>query len=277
MEPTGELLQHERDLPWYGPNKNDDRLIAFGYRLVGGGAHQSKTLMLAEIGELLRAGVTEATDFRSKVLDENILGKATSNGRESAFRNLSSLYGLSTVPVLTKAFLSFSKNDRVDHQLLALLIALSRDPLLRDSALPVVDTTVSMSAQWPRFAARFNALHPGRFSEKMVRSLSQNCASTWTQTGHLEGNKKQRKKVHPSAPAAALAALIATVCGFSGPAILSSGWFRILDLDPDTALDALRSAEAHGYARVRAAGDVIEISVRQQLAQTLGIPELEHV
>jgi hypothetical protein len=130
---------------------------------------------------------------------------------------------------------------------------------------------------WPSFAARFNALHPGRFSEKMVRSLSQNCASTWTQTGHLVGRLKQRRKVHPSASATALATLIATVCGFSGPAMLSSAWFRILDLNPDGAIDALRSAEAHGLARVRAAGDVIEISVRQQLAATLGIPELEHV
>jgi hypothetical protein len=277
MEPTGESLTDKGDLSWYGPTKKEDRLTVFGLRLIGGGAHQSKTIMLADIGELLRAGVTEAADFRSTVLDENLLGKATSSARESVFRNLSSLYGLSTVPLLTKVFLRFAKNDSEGQQLLALLIALSRDPLLRDSAQTIADTAVGMPVQWPSFAARFNALHPGRFSEKMVRSLSQNCASTWTQTGHLEGNKKRRRKVHPSAAAVALAALIATVCGFSGPAILSSGWFRILDLNPDTAMDALRSAEAHGFARVRAAGDVIEISVRQQLATTLGIPELEHV
>ncbi|UIK00354.1 hypothetical protein LZK82_09435 [Rhizobium leguminosarum] len=277
MNPIGEVFERENDLFWYGPGKNEARLIAFGFRLAGGGAHQSKTLMHAEISELLRTGVTEETDFRSRVLDENILGKATSSGRESVLRNLSSLYGLSTVPLLTRVFLRFAKNDSEGQQLLALLVALSRDPLLRDSAQPVADTVVGMPLQWPRFAARFNALYPGRFSEKMVRSLSQNCASTWTQTGHLEGNKKQRTKVHPSARAAALAALIATVCGFSGPAVLSSGWFRILDLNPDTAMDALRSAEAHGFARVRAAGDVIEISVRQQLATTLGIPELEYV
>jgi hypothetical protein len=59
--------------------------------------------------------------------------------------------------------------------------------------------------------------------------------------------------------------------------MLSSAWFRVLDLSPDNALDVLRSAEAQGLARVRAAGDVIEISVRQQLATTLRVPELEHV
>ncbi|UIL29449.1 hypothetical protein LZK75_09515 [Rhizobium leguminosarum] len=197
MNPIGEVFERENDLFWYGPGKNEARLIAFGFRLAGGGAHQSKTLMHAEISELLRTGVTEETDFRSRVLDENILGKATSSGRESVLRNLSSLYGLSTVPLLTRVFLRFAKNDSEGQQLLALLVALSRDPLLRDSAQPVADTVVGMPLQWPRFAARFNALYPGRFSEKMVRSLSQNCASTWTQTGHLEGNKSKGQRFIP--------------------------------------------------------------------------------
>lgn len=277
MIPTGEISGHESDLFWYGASSDDARLNKFGFRLSGGGAHQSKTLMSSEIGDLLRAGATEETDFRARVLDENVLGKATASGRESVFRNLSSLYGLSTVPPLTKAFLRLTKVDGQGPQLLALLVALSRDPLLRDSARPVVEVPVGTSVQWPTFAGTFNARHPGRFSEKMVRSLSQNCASTWTQTGHLEGKGKRRRRVHTSAPAAAFAALIATICGFSGPAMLSSAWFRVLDLSPDNALDVLRSAEAQGLARVRAAGDVIEISVRQQLATTLRVPELEHV
>jgi hypothetical protein len=277
MRPTGELLAHDDELTWYGPARKDERLVAFGLRLNGGGAHQSKTIMLGEITELIRDGVTEAHEFRSKILDENILGKATSSGRESVLKNLSSLYGLAAVPLLTRAFLKLAKTDSKSLQSLALLIALARDPLLRDSALSVAESTAGTPIQWPTFAARFNALHPGRFSEKMVRSLSQNCASTWTQTGHLKGKDKQRTKVHPSAAAAALAALIATVCGLSGPTMLSSAWFRILDLNPDTAMDALRSAEVQGLARLRSAGDVIEISVRQQLATTLGIPELEYV
>ena len=52
---------------------------------------------------------------------------------------------------------------------------------------------------------------------------------------------------------------------------------RILDLSADQALDHLRRAEAIGLARVRSAGDVIEISVRQAMAATLGVRELEYV
>ncbi|RWK37909.1 hypothetical protein [Mesorhizobium sp.] len=233
--------------------------------------------MSSEISDLIRAGSTGDSDFRAKILEENVLGKATASGRESVFRNLSSLYGLSTVPPLTKVFFRLASLDVGSQALLALMIALARDPLLRASAGTVIPAQVGAPVQWPNFAERFNRLFPCRFSEKMVRSLSQNCASTWTQTGHLEGKRKQRKRVNPSASVAALAALIATVCGFSGPAILSSAWFQVLDLNPESAIDALRSAEARGMARVRAAGDVIEISVRQQMATTLGVPELEHV
>ena len=52
---------------------------------------------------------------------------------------------------------------------------------------------------------------------------------------------------------------------------------RVLDLRPEQALDALRRAEGIGLARVRSAGDVTEISVRQPMAGALGVPELEHV
>jgi hypothetical protein len=52
---------------------------------------------------------------------------------------------------------------------------------------------------------------------------------------------------------------------------------RALDLTPEQALDELRRAEALGLARVRSAGEVTEISVRHQMAMTLGVPDLEHV
>ncbi len=74
-----------------------------------------------------------------------------------------------------------------------------------------------------------------------------------------------------------MAALLATVAGFGGPAILSSIWMQVLDLSPDQALDHLRRAEALGLARVRSAGEVTEIAIRQPMAATLGIRDLELV
>ena len=159
---------------------------------------------------------------------------------------------------------------------MALLVALARDPLLRDTAPTVIEGPVGGALQRPVFEAALREKHAERFSPNTLRTLAQNCASTWTQSGHLRGpSKKVRERITPAPQAVTLAALLATICGFGGPAILSSAWIRVLDLTPDQALDCLRRAEGLGLARVRIAGDITEISIRRQMATTLKVPELE--
>src|SRR5690606_33275199 len=231
-----------------------------------------------ELEALMGTGVSTPEEFRSAAIEENAIGKATSNTRRLTYRHMASLYGLGDQPPLTKTLMKIWKSDSQGRRLQALLVALARDPLLRETAPVVIAGSVGQTLQWPLFGEAFVAAFPERFSEKMLRSLAQNCASSWTQSGHLKGAvKKLRQRVTPTPPTVALAALIATASGFGGPSILSSGWMKVLDLAPEQALDALRRAEAIGLARVRSAGDVTEISVRQPMAAALGVPELEHV
>ena len=63
---------------------------------------------------------------------------------------------------------------------LALLCALAREPLLRDSAAVVLTAPAGSSVRWPEIAAALDREHRGRYSPKMLKSLAQNCASTWT-------------------------------------------------------------------------------------------------
>ena len=263
---------------WCGARAEASVLTSFGIKLAGGGAHQSKTMMFGEFEALMATGTSKPGDLRSAAIDENAIGKATSNTRRLTFRHLASLYGLSDQPPLTKALMSLWRSDVAGRRLNALLVALARDPLLRETAPVVLNGAVGHALQRPLFEDILAATFPNRFSEKMLRSLAQNCASSWTQSGHLAGAiKKLRQRVTPTPPTVAFATLIATAAGFGGPAILTSGWIKVLDLSPDQALDALRRAEAIGLARVRSAGDVTEISVRQPMAAVLGVPELEHI
>lgn len=275
----GSLTRTEpRTTLWCGARAEDAKLSSFGMKLSGGGAHQSKTMMFRELEALIGTGASTPEEFRSAAIDENAIGKATSNTRRLTFRHLASLYGLVDQPPLTKVLMRMWKSDIQGRRLRALLVALARDPLLRETAPLVMTGSVGQSLQRPLFEEAFVAAFPERFSEKMLRSLAQNCASSWTQSGHLKGAvKKLRQRVTPTPPTVAFAALIATASGFGGPAILSSGWMMVLDLSPEQALDALRRAEAIGLARVRSAGDVTEISVRQPMATALGVPELEYV
>jgi hypothetical protein len=109
----------------------------------------------------------------------------------------------------------------------------------------------------------------------MLKSLAQNCASSWTQSGHLVGKvNKRRALAEPSPEAAAYAALLGSLAGFGGPALLQSPWMRVLDRSETDLLALLRRAESVGLAQVRAGGGVIQISVRRQMAQVLEVPAL---
>lgn len=259
------------------PNADLAAAESFGLRLRGGGTHQAKTMMLNEISTFLDSFAGTA-DTRSLIIDANVLNKRTTSTRLVTFRHLNALYGIEKMPVITQALASLWQRDRQGRPLLALLCALARDPLLRDTAKTVLDTPVGIPVRWPALAAVFERKYPGRFSSKMLKSLAQNCASTWTQSGHLRGAvRKQRIRAETTPHAASYAALIATVGGFGGPALLDSGWVKILDVEHNQALELLRQAEGRGLARVRSVGDVIEVSVRQPMATTLRIPKLAHL
>ena len=262
---------------WFGPRTNSTAMTAFGLRLAGGGAHQSKTMMLQELEALLATGLIDSSELKRAVIENNALGKATATTRILTYRHLASLYSLSRTPIF-QVLSGLWKIDRAGHRLLALLVALGRDPLLRDTAAPILAAAIGEPFPRTLFETALTEAHPGRFSENMLRSLARNCASTWTQAGLLEGKvRKIRRRVSATPQAVALAALLATASGFGGPAILSSMWMRVLDLSPERALDLLRQAEGLGLARVRSAGDVTEIAVRQPMAIALGVSELEHV
>lgn len=271
-------LMEDIEVVWFQANADPSRLSKFGFRLSGGGAHQSKTMMLQELEALLTDNHTTGDELKHAAIEENRMGKSTANTRRLTFRHISSLYGFMEQPPLTKVFLKLWKSDNSGHRLQALLIALARDPILRETAKVVLRGAIGQNLQRPLFEIALSSAHPNRFSEKTIRSVAQNCASTWTQSGHLRGSiKKVRHRVSPSPSAVAMAALLATVAGFGGPAILSSIWMQVLDLSPDQALDHLRRAEALGLARVRSAGEVTEIAIRQPMAATLGVRDLELV
>ena len=261
-----------------GLNVERSNILAQGFRLIGGGTHQSKTMMISELRSLLGFGDTNPEALKRIAVEENALGKSTVNTRRQTFGHLGSLYGLLEQPPITQAMLGLWRLDDGGRLVNALLLALARDPLFRKTADVILKTGVGEVVPRTHFEETLTSAFPNRFSPKMVKSLAQNCASSWTQSGHLSGKvKKIRRRLVPTATNVAFAALLATTAGFGGPSILSSPWMKILDLSPDQALDFLRRAAALGLVRIRSAGEVTEISVRQPMATTLKVPSLEHV
>jgi hypothetical protein len=220
-------------------------------------------------------GLHDATSVRQAVLVDNVLGKATGAARRLALARLNTLYGVSTPLPMQTAALRLWPRNAAGRPILALLCTLAREPLLRRTAAAVLGAPFGTSVRWPDLAVEVEAAYPGRYSAKMMKSLAQNCASTWTQSGHLKGKVNKRRAVaDPSPESAAYAALLGTMAGFGGPALLRSPWMLVLDRSEADILSLLRRAEAVGLAHVRAGGGVIQIGIRRPMAQFLEVPEL---
>ncbi len=261
---------------WFATSGKDGCAEALGFRSVPGGVHLSKTMMLAELTAVLdRFPNSDAAVVERAVVVENLLGKPTGTARRLALARLNTLYGIITPRPIQLAALRLWPRNVVGRPLLALLCALAREPLLRQSAQPVLDAPPGVSVRWPDVAAAIAARYPDRYSPKMMKSLAQNCASSWTQSGHLRGRVNKRRCVaQPSAEAAAFAALLGSLSGFGGPALLRSPWMRLMDRSEADLLSLLRRAESAGLARVRAGGGVVQIDVRRPMAQVLEVPDL---
>ncbi len=217
----------------------------------------------------------DASAVEDAVVNRNILSKSTGTARNLALSRLSTLYGLKKPLPVQAVMLKLWPHNAAGNPLLALLCTLAREPLLRDTASIIFKAPIGTAVRWPELAVSLAAQHPDRYSQKMLKSLAQNCTSSWTQSGHLNGRvAKRRAQAEPTPQAAAYAALLGSLAGFGGPALLASPWMRVLDRPEADLLSLLRRAEAVGLVQLRAGGGVIQINIRRTLSQVLGVPAL---
>ena len=95
--------------------------------------------MVSSLRRLLSELPPDAAEaYRAAVMDENVLGKATTSGREWAFRQLRRFYALDPQSLLFRALRDLWEDDPEGQPFLALLCALARDPVLRASAAVIV-------------------------------------------------------------------------------------------------------------------------------------------
>src|SRR5687768_17141473 len=107
-----------------------------------GGAHTSRTMMLAELQQLLVACPAEATrgEYESAVREDNVLGKNSESSRQRSFRYLRELYALDLDVPIFRALRKLWDLDLDAQPLLALTSALTRDPALRGTAAAILHT-----------------------------------------------------------------------------------------------------------------------------------------
>ena len=228
-----------------------------------GSVHTGRTLMLGDLSAALEAagpGADLGPATRQGIVDANVLGKRTPRTRLASWQMLNRLYGLSDTAPATQAFAGLWAVSPAARPQLALLRALERDALLRLSAPWIVAQPPGQAVTPTGLAAELAQLGVV-YSDKTLKSVSQNLLSSWTQAGWLAGTvRKQRSPVTWQPAAAAYLLHAAFLQGQRGAALFDTPTATLLGLDAGQ-LDALAFAASQDrLLSYRRLADVVEIT-----------------
>lgn len=221
-------------------------------------------MMFDDLSSVLAATDPSAAraDYGSAIIEANCLGKPTVSTRRLSSQRLAELYALDPAIQLFRVFRRLWDLDREGRRLLALLCALARDPLLAATASPVISLTPGAEFLREPTKQAVRQLVGERLNDAILDKVVRNAASSWTQSGHLEGRTfKKRRTVRATAANAAFALYLSHVAGFRGGDIFASGWFAVLDCDPAAARELAIEAKRMGLINLRMAGDVVDINL----------------
>ena len=239
-----------------------------GFRFGPRGTLSSRSIMLRELSDLLDALPASASraDYRTAIVEENVLAKPTRSARLTTGQCLTQLYGLDPdLPLfrVLRRLWEFERSSPHGRPLLGLLTALARDPLLRITAGPVLRLGPGEELVRTGFAASIRQETGPRFNDATLNKVAINAATSWTQAGHLEGRmRKTRCIVSPTPAAVALALWLGEAEGLVGLRLIDSRWAAVLDVPGGAILEYATRASRLGLIRLRAAGNVVEATTR---------------
>ncbi len=193
--------------------------VAAGFKFGTNGPHSSRTMMINDLCVLLERTPPEASlaDFRRIIVDENLLNKKTDSTRRETLRRLRELYALDGDTPVFRVLRNYWSHDPVGRPLLALLVALARDPLLRISSSVILNARLGSEVPVSLFDEALSRAMPGHFRPKIQAATARHIASSWEQSGHLAGRlRKTRAVVSPTPWTVALAVFLAYLAGGRG-------------------------------------------------------------
>lgn len=202
----------------------------------------------------------EQVVYSDEVRVQNALGKPTKKARELAFRHMATLYALSPEVPLFRAFRRLWASDEDARPVLALTIALARDPLL-------LGTQDFMQGKQPgevvsrvSLEALLASQNQDRFSPASLKSFAQNVNGSWTSAGFLTGRALKHRSEPVVTPAnAAFCLFLGYLEGASGQRLFTTPWMRLLGQSQERLEELANSAYHRGMLVFMNAGGVKEV------------------
>lgn len=217
--------------------------------------------MLAEITSLLADLPSDAsrTDYLHAVVERNLLGKPTRRARELTSKHLTSLYALEPSVTLFRVFRKLWDLDVTARPMLALTMALARDPILRLSQAFVLGKHPGESVSPEEFQAVLNAEFGERLSAVSLASYARNLSGSWSQAGYLKGKAKKLRDIPAVTPVnATFCLLLAYLEGLSAQRLFTSSWAELLGGGIEDRVALATAASSRGLMVFMKAGGVME-------------------
>jgi len=206
-------------------------------------------------------------DYLAAIHEDNCLGKRTAATRKLSSQRLSELYALDPEVPLFRVMRRCWYADRDGQAVLALLLALARDPLLRASAPPVLRMRTGEELARQQMTDALSRAVGSRLSESTLDKVVRNAASSWTQSGHLKGRgRKVRQGVTPTAVTTAFGLLLGYLAGKRGAPLFESLWAQVLDAPAGELMHLARDARRLGFLDMSQSGGVIDVAFSRLLA-----------
>jgi hypothetical protein len=258
------IVQETGTLPFLPPTESGQSATRAGFRFGNKGTHSSRTMMLHELRAVLAATPADATrsEYAEAIVAGNCLGKQTTATRRLTNQRLAELYALDPACAVFRVLRRLWPLDEPGRPLLALLVAVARDPLLRATAPTVIVMAVGSELQRAALRQALREVVGGRFNDAVLDKIVRNVASSWAQAGHLQGRTfKVRRGVEATPASLAFALYLAHLAGFRGEDLLTSGWTAVLDCSPVAARSLALDAKRAGLIDLRAADHVLELGL----------------
>jgi len=240
----------------------------YGFINETGGAHSSRTMMLSDLRLLLAACPQSASleEYKSAIVDENVLLKKTVSTRQVSFRRLRELYALDGKILLFRALRDLWDEDTQAQPLLALLCSVARDPLLRSTAESILAISVGEAVTPSMLTEAVNTNFPNYYNSKTLASIGRNIISSWQQAGLLSGKLRKERISAQSQPASvAYALLFGYLSDARGDALFQTLWCRLLDTPIHVLHAQALAASQRGWIEYRHMGEITEVSFRHLL------------
>lgn len=223
----------------------------------------------------MSAELIEVMDFPKDDLDyfeimaNNVFNKRTESSKKKTINYLTQLYSFKKDDRKFQCLENYwNKVEEKEKPILALLLAVSKDYLMRESVDFVKSVKHNVKASIEEFEANISHHHPNRFTPKTLRSVSQNVASSWKQAGYVVGKVKNiRTECPPSYFTTAFAFLMAYLDDLRGEYLFNHPSVKALDATKKEILNLIKAASDRELLDYNRSGASIVISFDKYLKQ----------